>query len=540
MSQNLRIMFYILYFAIILLVVFAALFSNTHDKGVNGYISKFLFNTIPKYISIISKGIFGDKIHKYLASVIDYITNQRNPLLQIMYLVIINGCFILWLLYGQIHLPTRYVKEYHAYIGVLGIIICHLTFFTACSASPGALSKENSAMFCHQSFDHLLYTDNNICSTCQIIKPARSKHCSLCNACVPIFDHHCIWLNQCVGELNYRHFLNFLVVHIVFFYYVTYQLYCIAVDEIYTKDLFNATFMDVNTGAHFNATYTLVFTHILNTKLVVCILCLFAGVMGCAVLFFLAFHLYLLTIGQTTNETFKWQTVRKLHKLITNAHESYLRFHEEQERKAAEERREADERKALGKYVEVEDDAAVEETTDEVVLPGVNPAGVKKKQVASTEGMNPMTARNHKEDDSNAISEEEKQQVEQHERDKLDHYKRLGSTFRVTAGHGQPPILAGRSGRGSGRGVGRGRGSITQPVTKLSAAMATASDIVVNDSVSAGCVPPSLSEPSFITAVSPASTTEESSQDSVSDEKSNTETEQEVVDPRWVCNLFST
>jgi len=60
-----------------------------------------------------------------------------------------------------------------------------------------------------------MYSKDSFCKTCNIDKPARSKHCRVCNVCVEKFDHHCIWINQCVGVKNYRWFLLFLFFHII-------------------------------------------------------------------------------------------------------------------------------------------------------------------------------------------------------------------------------------------------------------------------------------------------------------------------------------
>lgn len=51
------------------------------------------------------------------------------------------------------------------------------------------------------------------CSTCIVMRPARSKHCNLCNMCIRRYDHHCPWINRCVGEGTHRYFLGFLIVH---------------------------------------------------------------------------------------------------------------------------------------------------------------------------------------------------------------------------------------------------------------------------------------------------------------------------------------
>lgn len=90
-------------------------------------------------------------------------------------------------------------------------------------SNPGNITKYNV----HQINSHfpnndIIYFHNNRCTTCDFIKPARSKHCSTCDRCVALFDHHCIWINNCVGYYNYKYFLGWLGANINFLLYGDY------------------------------------------------------------------------------------------------------------------------------------------------------------------------------------------------------------------------------------------------------------------------------------------------------------------------------
>jgi hypothetical protein len=51
----------------------------------------------------------------------------------------------------------------------------------------------------------------NLCHSCRIVKPLRSKHCRVTRRCILVFDHHCPFVGATIGLYNYLYFFLFLV-----------------------------------------------------------------------------------------------------------------------------------------------------------------------------------------------------------------------------------------------------------------------------------------------------------------------------------------
>ena len=110
------------------------------------------------------------------------------------------------------------------------------------------------------------------CKTCKGPKPLRSHHCSVCNKCVLKMDHHCPWIMNCVGHKNHRYFLLFLV-------YLTIGCFFMAISS-FTR--FNTR--PRSSKAHMAFILSLVFSGVL--------------------IFFTAWHAFLILAGSTTIEIF--------------------------------------------------------------------------------------------------------------------------------------------------------------------------------------------------------------------------------------------
>ncbi|GMY38890.1 probable protein S-acyltransferase 23 isoform X2 [Fagus crenata] len=96
-----------------------------------------------------------------------------------------------------------------------------IMFYKCTSKDPGYIKSPGDLGHHKDQEDLLLNIDLNsssvwtgnwsqLCPTCKIIRPVRSKHCPTCKRCVEQFDHHCPWISNCVGKRNKRDFFVFI------------------------------------------------------------------------------------------------------------------------------------------------------------------------------------------------------------------------------------------------------------------------------------------------------------------------------------------
>ncbi|XP_072229170.1 palmitoyltransferase ZDHHC4-like [Leuresthes tenuis] len=91
------------------------------------------------------------------------------------------------------------------------LVIKTFFFYLCIKTDPGTVTKNKVSGQLHiYPYDRRLFHPGVSCPTCQLVKPARSKHCRVCNRCVQRFDHHCVWVNNCIGAQNTRYFLLYL------------------------------------------------------------------------------------------------------------------------------------------------------------------------------------------------------------------------------------------------------------------------------------------------------------------------------------------
>lgn len=241
---------------------------------------------------------------------------EKHPVVVIFFLGLVTASAALFVPVVWEFLPLRHKL-------LIPIVLPQPYIFTYLSMKMNNEAYINTlnhaAQMRHYPYDRILYYPGNTCATCKFLKPARSKHCSICKTCVSRMDHHCIWVNNCLGRGNYRWFLALLLSTGIMLAYGAYLAYIVIsplVGEQYAKyerwyryeqgsesDLASwGTYLDMR--LHYFLTYTSIYLDVGGLRA--------SGVGLLALLTWplpfglLAYHIYLIWAGMTTNESAKW------------------------------------------------------------------------------------------------------------------------------------------------------------------------------------------------------------------------------------------
>ncbi|XP_077481879.1 palmitoyltransferase ZDHHC4 [Stigmatopora argus] len=180
-----------------------------------------------------------------------------------------------------------------------------LFFYLCVKRDPGTVTEKTNSIHLHAyPYDRKLFHPSVTCPTCNLIKPARSKHCRVCERCVGRFDHHCIWMNNCIGAYNTRYFLLYLLALCAMAADIAFLTGAMLLEVVLQSGLFWAKYID-EYGQQQQAGPQFVMQHLFMTfprivfmlGFVVFIFLLLGG--------YTLFNFFLALVNQTSNEWYR-------------------------------------------------------------------------------------------------------------------------------------------------------------------------------------------------------------------------------------------
>uniref|UniRef100_A0A8C8U576 Palmitoyltransferase n=1 Tax=Peromyscus maniculatus bairdii TaxID=230844 RepID=A0A8C8U576_PERMB len=228
--------------------------------------------------------------------------HTRNPTFIVLHLLL-QG-----LVYAEYTLEIfGYCQELEFYLPYLLLpyllLGVNLVFFTlTSSANLSTINKMNESLLLQvYEFDDVMFPENSRCFTCDLRKPARSKHCGVCDWCVDRFDHHCVLVNNCIGAWNTKYFLIYLLTLTASATTIAILSAAFLIRLVAVLDLYQETYTD--DFGHFQSVDTVFLIHYLLLALPRIIFLLgFVMVLSLLLASHLCFALYLAATNQTTNE----------------------------------------------------------------------------------------------------------------------------------------------------------------------------------------------------------------------------------------------
>ncbi|KAK3659719.1 palmitoyltransferase swf1 [Elasticomyces elasticus] len=281
------------------LLTFIALFGQLPAlrKTPIGWLQRALCIHLPNSLKHVDRLATGGRVTSKSKRLGHYLFYEQNPVVlakyrQIIFLALLTVSCTLFIWNTVQAVPISRILP----IPVLVALPYYFTYLTVTHTSHFITPSDLSSRLRDYPYDYILFHPGTACRTCNLPKPARSKHCSLCQKCVAKSDHHCPWINNCLGRGNYRYFLFLLLSLGVLQIYGTYlsvyilgPIYREARSESTWEDVGNALVEAINEGGISIAGVGLL-----------------AALTAVLPLGLLAYHCYLVWAGMTTNESQKW------------------------------------------------------------------------------------------------------------------------------------------------------------------------------------------------------------------------------------------
>ncbi|XP_009664933.2 palmitoyltransferase ZDHHC4 isoform X1 [Struthio camelus] len=186
------------------------------------------------------------------------------------------------------------------------LLAVNIGFFVLCSrADPGIITKSNHASLTKiYAYDAVLFQKGIVCPTCNMEKPARSKHCSLCNICVHRFDHHCVWVNNCIGAFNTKYFFLYLFTLTAMAANIAIITAAFLIQVVLLSNMMHGSYID-DQGQEHAIEILFLIQHLFLTFPRIVFMLGFVILLTLVLGAYCSFNLYLALTNQTSNEWYK-------------------------------------------------------------------------------------------------------------------------------------------------------------------------------------------------------------------------------------------
>ncbi|XP_075509043.1 putative protein S-acyltransferase 17 isoform X4 [Primulina tabacum] len=237
-----------------------------------------------------------------MLSVEYYCWDRPNPILQLIYFLIIGATYYFIANSSFSYFPGYYLSGVHRYTSFLAVGVGILLFLLTSFSDPGTVSSANVSQYISAyPYDNIIFSEKE-CSTCKIPKPARSKHCSICNHCVARFDHHCGWMNTCIGERNTGYFMAFILWHFLICIYGLVALALILAGRLKELKVIYILTAYYGIGNSFRSLAPHVVQWLLSSYNTQILVMMFLAIVSLLLAGFFMYHVKLCLTNTTTNE----------------------------------------------------------------------------------------------------------------------------------------------------------------------------------------------------------------------------------------------